>query len=119
MIVLNCAARYGDFRRPIGAGRTVNEDVRGRSSIGAHVTFNIASGNMHIPYSASPGYDSPSCVVTDVTSRNIGLMNVHVIIKDSYSPVVVKMAIRHDQVPVIAFQVYPVKGFSDMDPANG
>ncbi len=117
IVVLDRAAGDRRFRqRPVGR---IEQDVRGRGSVGAHAAFDIASADLHVTHFAAARHHAAAVAITDVAADDVRLMQVDVIVVDADAAVLIDVAGRDQHVAVALDQMNPVPALANDGARDG
>lgn len=89
-----------DFCMAVLAFSTINQDIRCRLRLDAHVRFDIAPADLKIAEITFSDDDSPSGIVADMTSDDVNLMEVHIVQEDADATIFVNVAMAQNDVAV-------------------
>ena len=87
--MLNRAAGHGDLADRASA--RVEFDVRARRAFSGVISFDVAGPDVDIPHVASPGNDAAAAVVADVAPDDVRLVEIHRVIKDAHTRVLIEV----------------------------
>lgn len=118
IVVLDRASGNCHFSRPVTTSIAIDQHVCRGLGRRAHVAFKIAARNVNIPDISTPRHNSPTIVVTDVTTNDVRLMQIHLIVEDTNSTVLVNVTVREDHVPVVFYKMNSVTQASGVDPGE-
>ena len=116
--MLDRTAGYRHLSCPVRAVRTIDQDVCGRRSFGAHIALDVTACDMDISNIAGTRYDAAPVVIADVTACYVRLVQVDVVVINTYAAILVNMTIGNYQVAIIICQVDAMQGVSDMNTRN-
>ena len=108
------AAGNGDLSD--GTPRCVDQDVRRRRGLLAHISFNVAVADLKVSDVSTPLHHAAPGVIADMRIADVYLMQVHMVEEYSDSTIFVNMTVGDDDITVPACQVDAVPCFANRQP---
>ena len=106
---------YSVFTAPIegGASRRIDQHIRSRRSVLAHIPFDIAVADLQVPHISATLHNSASVVITDMRVADINLMQVNMVEEDSDAAIFINVTIGNNDIAVSLGQVDAVQDFTN------
>ena len=116
--MLNRTAGNGHFTCPVRTVRAVDQDVCSRRRLGAHIAFDVATGDVNVADVAGSRHDAAPAIIADVAAGYVRLVQVDVVVKNTDAAVLVQVTVGNNQVAVVAGQMDAVQDATDVNPRN-